>query len=274
MTRRANKAVKSKLSMSSQLNMLQPLLALCSKHHPLRAPKYQSQHIRQLPATKLEMPLGGKASTKKCVRASDWLRARLAPSSVLLVVCLWPTSQLIIILFLILVCFQLLLFILILSFLIANLIPMWILVLLVVIFVPLSYTGRVCDVSPYNADKGGCEKNVPIVTGSTAYTCQISGLIFILVINKGLWFGHKLSHSLLNQNQLQYHGVTVHDNPFNCTTPLSIEHSELTIPLLTSGTNIFLDTRTPTQNELDTCTHLHLTLEVEWNPQTVLLAST
>jgi len=141
-------------------------------------------------------------------------------------------------------------------------------------FVPLSYTGRVCDVSPYNADKGGCEKNVPIVTGATAYTCQTSGQTFILVINEGLWFGHKLSHSLLNQNQLRYHGITVHDNPFDRQTPLSIEHPELIIPLLTSGTNIFLDTRTPTQNELDSCPHLHLTSEAEWNPQTVLLAST
>jgi hypothetical protein len=142
-------------------------------------------------------------------------------------------------------------------------------------FVALSYTGRVCDVFPYNADKGGCVKKVPIVTGATAYTCQTSGQTFILVINEGLWLGHKLSHSLLNQNQLQYHGVTVHDNPFDCTTPLSVEHSELTIPLLTSGTNIFLDTRTPTQNKLDTCPHyLHLTSEVEWNPQTVLLALT
>jgi hypothetical protein len=69
-------------------------------------------------------------------------------------------------------------------------------------FVPLSYTGRICDVSPYNAKKGHCEKNVPIVTGATAYTCQTSGQTFILVINEGLWFGHKLSHSLINLNQL------------------------------------------------------------------------
>jgi hypothetical protein len=73
-----------------------------------------------------------------------------------------------------------------------------------------------------------------------------------------LWFGHKLSHSLLNQNQLRYHGVTVHDNPFDCTTPLSIEHSELTIPLLTSGTNIFLDTRTPTHKM--NLIHVHISI--------------
>jgi hypothetical protein len=63
-------------------------------------------------------------------------------------------------------------------------------------FVPLSYTGRVCDVSPYNAKKGDCEKNVPIVTGATAYTCQTSGQTFILIINEGLWFSHKFSRFL------------------------------------------------------------------------------
>jgi hypothetical protein len=152
---------------------------------------------------------------------------------------------------------------------------MQILVLLVVIVYPFHILeGFVMSPPSHNTEKGACEKNVPIVTGATAYTCQTSGQTFILVINKGLWFGHKLSHSLLNQNQLRYHGVTVHDNPFNCTTPVSIKHSKLTIPLLTSGTNILLDTHTPTQNKLDTCPHLHLTSEAEWNPQTILLAST
>jgi len=69
-------------------------------------------------------------------------------------------------------------------------------------FVPLSYTGRVCDVTPYNAERGEAERNVPIITGATAYTSQEDGQTFILIVNKGLWFGSKLSHSLLNQNQL------------------------------------------------------------------------
>ena len=55
---------------------------------------------------------------------------------------------------------------------------------------------------PYNANEGACEKDMPIVTGATAYTCQSSGQTFILVINEGLWFGPKLSHSLFNQNQI------------------------------------------------------------------------
>ena len=125
-------------------------------------------------------------------------------------------------------------------------------------FVPLSYTGRVCDVSTYNVDNGACKKNVPIITGTTAYTCQSSRQTFILVVKKALLFGHKLSHSLFNQNQLWYNDVSVHDNPFNHDNPLSIQHPELTIPLYISGTNIFLANHTPTQHELDTCPHLNM----------------
>jgi hypothetical protein len=141
-------------------------------------------------------------------------------------------------------------------------------------FVPLSYTGRVCDVSPYNTEHYESEKNVPIISGATAYTCQDSGQTYILVINEGLWLGPKLSHSLLNPNQLRYNGVSVCDNPFDTHNTLSIEHEDVLIPLAISGTNIFLDTHTPTQNELDTCPHIHLTSETEWNPHTVRLSST
>jgi hypothetical protein len=69
-------------------------------------------------------------------------------------------------------------------------------------FVPLSYTGRICDVTPYNAECGEAEQNVPFITGTTAYTSQEDGQTFILIVNEGLWFSPKLSHSLLNQNQL------------------------------------------------------------------------
>ena len=141
-------------------------------------------------------------------------------------------------------------------------------------FALLSYTGCVCDVTLYNADHGHCEKNVPIVTGATSYTCQKTGQTYILVINEGLWFGPKLSHTLLNQNQIRFSGVSVHDNPFDPDSPLCIEHPDVTIPLDISGTNIYLDSRTPTQHELDTCPHIHLTSDAEWNPQTVHLAST
>jgi hypothetical protein len=66
----------------------------------------------------------------------------------------------------------------------------------------------------------------------------------------------------------------VYDNPFDTHNILSIEHDDVTIPLSISGTNIFLNTHTPTQHELDNCPHIHLTSENEWNPHTVQLSST
>jgi hypothetical protein len=60
-------------------------------------------------------------------------------------------------------------------------------------FVPLSYTGRVCDVSPYNLEQYESEKNVPIITGATTYTSQDDGQTYILVINEGLWLRPKLT---------------------------------------------------------------------------------
>jgi hypothetical protein len=139
-------------------------------------------------------------------------------------------------------------------------------------FTPLSYTGRVCDVSPYNADAYSPERNIPIVSAATAFTCQESGLTYILIINEGLWFGNKLSNSLINPNQLRFVGVLVQDNPF-AAHPLAIETNDINIPLLLTGTTIYFDSTTPTQHELDTCPHIHLTSDTEWNPHNVRLSA-
>ena len=79
---------------------------------------------------------------------------------------------------------------------------------------------------------------------------------------------------MINPNQLRYAGVTVQDNPFERDPPVSIITNHVTIPLITSGTNIFLESSTPTQTELDNCPYVHLTLDTEWNPHTVQVAST
>ncbi|KAI2495884.1 Reverse transcriptase (RNA-dependent DNA polymerase) [Fragilaria crotonensis] len=141
-------------------------------------------------------------------------------------------------------------------------------------FVPLHFTGRVCDVSPYNSEAYDAEKNVPIVTAATAYTDQSDGHVYILVIHQGLWFGEKLTHSLINPNQLRYAGVTVHDNPFDTENPISISNDIVPIPLSIMGNTLFVESTTPTQHELENSPHVHLTLDTEWNLHTVRLAST
>ena len=62
----------------------------------------------------------------------------------------------------------------------------------------------------------------------------------------------------------------VNDYPFDKAPSLPIATTDIDIPLQISGTNIFLETTTPAQ--LDTCTHIHLTCDAEWNPQAVNLS--
>jgi hypothetical protein len=67
--------------------------------------------------------------------------------------------------------------------------------------VVLAYTTRECDVSPYS-DTYQAIRNVPIVTGATAWTSHRSGDTLILVFHEALWMGNVLDHSLVNPNQL------------------------------------------------------------------------
>ena len=135
--------------------------------------------------------------------------------------------------------------------------------------VQMGFTGRECDVSPYT-DAYEPIKSVPIVQAATAWTSLDSGETYILVFNEGLWMGDQLSHTLINPNQLRSFGITVQDNPFT-GSPLYIatEDEEFVMPLGISGTNIIAETRTPTDEELQTCTHIVLSSPYPWNPQNV-----
>ena len=51
-----------------------------------------------------------------------------------------------------------------------------------------------------------------------------------------------------------------------------IDHdSSVTIHFLTKGTTIFVETHTPSQEELNTCQHIVLTHDKPWNPSAVEL---
>ena len=125
--------------------------------------------------------------------------------------------------------------------------------------------------SPYN-DTYQSIKGVPIVTGATAYTCKRTGDTLILVFHEALWMGDTMDHSLLNPNQLRHYGVRVQDNPCDASQRmhLSTEDGELVIPLLSMGTTIYFDTRSPTDQELQQCRHVqHYTSKQEWNPNDI-----
>ena len=138
-------------------------------------------------------------------------------------------------------------------------------------FIVLACTNRVADVYAYDKSVAPVT-SVPIVTGATAYEDPDTGRTYILLVHEGLYYGSKLDHSLINPNQLRYYGVPVWDNPFDTVRGLRIDADEdVSIPLRSEGTKVLFTTRTPTLEELHSCTKIHLTSQSPWEPTTVQL---
>ena len=114
----------------------------------------------------------------------------------------------------------------------------------------LHHTGKVCEVSPYSYDYEAIN-NVPVVCGATLWTDTVDNQEYILVFNESLWMGDSFTHSLINPNQLHAFVTDVQDNPFS-TERLSIQPAShnITIPLQTLGTIIYVNTHAPTDQEL------------------------
>ena len=133
----------------------------------------------------------------------------------------------------------------------------------------LSHTGQSCEVMPYS-DTYDAITDVPVVTGATLWTSPHNGDEFILVFNEALWMGNTLQHTLVNPNQLQAYGTTLQDNPF-ASTPLKFEPpTGPTIPLATLGTIIYCNTRAPSDRELSTLPHIHLSSSATWDLHNVV----
>jgi hypothetical protein len=133
----------------------------------------------------------------------------------------------------------------------------------------MHYTGKECDVSPYT-EAYEAIKSVPIVQAATAYDNTDTGETTILILNKAIWMGDQMDHMLVNPNLLRSYGITMQDNPFDpAPIFLSTEDNEFTLPLSSRETVIGVATRTPTDQELQTCPHVTLSSEHEWDPQNV-----
>jgi hypothetical protein len=102
-------------------------------------------------------------------------------------------------------------------------------------------------------------KGVQIITGAMPWTCQDTKE------NYGCRICWRIS-SLVKPNQLCTFGTTIQDNPFG--GPMSLEDPEeiVRVPSELHGTSIGFSTRTPSQEELDGCQHLHLSSQHEWDP--------
>jgi hypothetical protein len=70
---------------------------------------------------------------------------------------------------------------------------------------------------------------------------------YILVINEALYYGSKLDHSLINQNQVWEYGIPFWDNPYDKERGLKIELDYADVQLQTKGTKIFFESTAPTR---------------------------
>lgn len=120
-------------------------------------------------------------------------------------------------------------------------------------------------------------KVIPVVTAATALTLPDTGETIILVLNQALGFGSQLSHSLLSTMQLRYNGIRVDDAPrqfvqhadstFSLWVPPSGDFPDgLQLPLQLEGSTVYLETRAPTDQEVETCRRVELTSDAVWDP--------
>jgi len=137
----------------------------------------------------------------------------------------------------------------------------------------LEYTDQMVSVSAFS-DQFEVMKDIPIGTAATAYDDPNDGTTTILVIHQALLMNDVVQTTLLCPNQLRSHGLIVDDVPVHLshhsqppsTHSIYVPIDDFRIPLSLSGVISLIETRTPTQDELDTCQWVTLTSEANWNP--------
>ena len=130
----------------------------------------------------------------------------------------------------------------------------------------MHYTGKECDVSPYT-EAYEAIKSVPIVQAATAYDNRDTGETTILILNKAIWKGGQMEHTLINPNQLRSFGITVQDNPSDpAPIFISSKDNKFTLHLFSKGTVLGLVARTRVDQELQTCPLVVLWSEHKWDP--------
>ncbi len=115
--------------------------------------------------------------------------------------------------------------------------------------------------------------DVPIVTAATAYDDPITGITYILILGQSIYMGDRMQTSLLCPNQLRANNIVVDDIPKHLapqskpsTHSIICNEEDLVLPLSLKGVISYIDTRTPNQEELDTCKWIVLTDEHDWDP--------
>jgi len=134
-------------------------------------------------------------------------------------------------------------------------------------FIPIYFTGKICDVAPFLSDLPN-QEGIPICSGATAFE-NANGCTYVLIINEALWFGDRMKNSLINPNQVRAFGISLCDDPTDPHRHLGMTIQDNLIPFTMAGSTCHFTTRTPTNWELENCPQIELTSDMEWNPNQV-----
>ena len=92
-------------------------------------------------------------------------------------------------------------------------------------FVPFSWSGLVCSVTPFLAEYDSLE-DIQICSAATAVTLD-TGVTVLLIFGQGLWFGDRMKKSLINPYQCRSFGVGVCDDPTDPVRDLGFYHDDV-----------------------------------------------
>jgi hypothetical protein len=137
----------------------------------------------------------------------------------------------------------------------------------------IEYTDQMVSITDFS-DQLEAMKNIPIGTVAMAYDDPHDGSTMIHIIHKALLMNDLVKTTLLCPNQLRSNGIIVDDVPVHLSHPsqppsthsMYVPEVDFRLPLVLSGVISIIDTRTPTQEELDTCQWVKLTNDVNWDP--------
>ena len=79
--------------------------------------------------------------------------------------------------------------------------------------VVLDLTGKHVSVTPFCEEEYEPITEIPIATVATTYDCPDTGRVWVLIINEALYFGSKMTNTLLCPSQLWQHGIVIEHYP-------------------------------------------------------------
>jgi hypothetical protein len=136
----------------------------------------------------------------------------------------------------------------------------------------LEHTDQVVNVSTYSEELDTME-TIPIVIAATVIDDPRTGTTTILILGQALYMGDKVKNTLLCPNQMRANGIVVNNVPLHLaprdkpsTHSIFSPEDEFTIPLVMKGIFSCFPAHTLTWEEIESCKHVKLTDEFNWDP--------